>query len=399
MSNEGLSREGLQRLDHATLGFVQRGEVPGAAYAVSRDGQLHVGAVGTLSAGGARGAVQRDTIFRIASLTKPITAVATLMLVEDGKLQLDEPVDRLLPELRARRVLTRPDGPLSETVPAARPITPRDLLTFCFGLGQMLPDGPLAREAQQLAIGMGPPAPNATPAPDEWLRRLGSLPLAHQPGERWQYNTGSDVLGVLIARASGLSFGTFLQERIFQPLGMRETAFSVPEAKLERFADSYMPDVKGELVLFDRALGGQWSRPPAFESGAGGLCSTVDDYLAFAHAMLHEGEWNGVRLISRASFHALSTDQLRPQQKRGATYTPGYFETHGWGFGVGVTTAAGDPAEPAGTFGWYGGLGSSWHVSPRERMTCVYLSQRSFTSPEPPSHIRDFAVQAHAALT
>jgi CubicO group peptidase (beta-lactamase class C family) len=222
------------------------------------------------------------------------------------------------------------------------------------------------------------------PAPDEWIRRLGSLPLAYQPGERWQYNTGSDVLSVLVARASGQSFGAFLRERIFEPLGMRDTSFSVPASALARFADCYWPTSGGELASFDAAQGGQWSRAPAFESGAGGLCSTIDDYLAFTHA-LTEG-----RLLSAASLQAMTRDQLSPQQKRGAVLAPGYFDAHGWGFGVGVATRDVSAAEPAGTYGWDGGLGTAWRTLPRAGLTLIMLSQRTFSSPEPPAHIRDF---------
>lgn len=381
---------GPRRLRETMQGYVERGEVPGMVYAVRRGSQLQVEALGSLGAAGARGPVQRDTIFRISSMSKPITAVGCLLLVEQGKLQLDEPVDRLLPELAARRVLTRVDGPLEDSVPAQRPITPRDLLTFCFGFGQMLPDGPLLRAANERAIGMGPPAPDAMPAPDVWIRGLGGLPLAYQPGERWQYNTGSDVLSVLVARASGQSFGAFLREHIFEPLGMRDTTFHVPASGLARFADSYRPTPQGGLALFDAAQGGQWSRAPAFESGAGGLCSTIDDYLAFTHALTQGG------LLSSDSLQAMTTDQLSPQQKQGALLSPGYFDTHGWGFGVGVATRDVSAAEPAGTYGWDGGLGTAWRSSPRERRTLILLSQRMFSSPEPPAHIRDFLQLAAA---
>jgi CubicO group peptidase (beta-lactamase class C family) len=165
-----------------------------------------------------------------------------MILVEECKLRLDEPVDALLPELAERQVLKRLDGPLDDTVPAKRPITVRDLLTFRMGFGQImapLDAYPILKAANELQIGMGPPNPSTMPAPDEWMRRLGSLPLMHQPGERWMYNTGSDVLGVLIARASGRELPTFLRERLFEPLEMRDTGFSVPEASLDRLATSY----------------------------------------------------------------------------------------------------------------------------------------------------------------
>jgi CubicO group peptidase (beta-lactamase class C family) len=224
------------------------------------------------------GYVERDAIFHISSMTKPIIAAATMLLVEECTLRLDEPVDALLPELAERRVLKRLDGPLDDTEPAKRAITVRDLLTFRMGFGQMMapPDAyPILSAANEQQIGLGPPNPSAMPAPDEWMRRLGSLPLMHQPGERWMYNTGADVLGVLIARASGQPLEMFLRERLFEPLGMKDTGFSVPEASLGRLATSYWTEpASGKLTVYDKPRGGQWSRPPAFPSGAGGLVST-----------------------------------------------------------------------------------------------------------------------------
>src|SRR5437763_15194032 len=189
--------------------------------------------------------MRHDTIFRISSMTKPIIAVATMILLEECTLRLDEPVDRLLPELANRQVLKRLDGPLDDTVPANRPITVRDLLTFRMGFGQMMapPDAyPILKTANEQQIGMGPPSPSTMPAPEEWMRRLGQLPLMHQPGEQWMYNTGSDVLGVLIARASGQPLATVLRDRLFEPLGMTDTGFSVPEASLDPLATSYWTD-------------------------------------------------------------------------------------------------------------------------------------------------------------
>jgi CubicO group peptidase (beta-lactamase class C family) len=239
-------------------GYVGRGDVPGLVTLVSRRGELHVDAIG-MKAIGASDPMQRDTIFRISSMTKPITAAATMILVEECKLRLDEPVDALLPELTERKVLKRLDGPLDDTVPAKRPITVRDLLTLRMGFGQMMaePDAyPILSAANEQQIGMGPPSPSAMPAPDEWMRRLGRLPLMYQPGEMWMYNTGSDVLGVLIARASGQPLATFFRERLFEPLGMRDTSFSVPAHKLGRLATSYWTNFEnGELELYDEAFG------------------------------------------------------------------------------------------------------------------------------------------------
>src|SRR6266699_3991688 len=212
MSTAGLSRVRLGRMHDVMAGYVERGELPGLVTLVSRRGEVHVDVIGTQAIADLT-PMRRDTISRISSMTKPITAVATMILVEECQVRLDEPVDRWLPELAERQVLKRLDGPLDDTVPANRPITVRDLLTFRMGFGQMMapPDAyPILKAGDEQQIGMGPPSPSTTPAPDEWIRRLGTLPLMHQPGERWMYNTGSDVLGVLIARGSGQTFDAFL---------------------------------------------------------------------------------------------------------------------------------------------------------------------------------------------
>lgn len=392
MSNGGgLSKARLGRMHDVMAGYVER-EVPGLITLVSRCGGTHVDAIGT----------KRDTIFRISSMTKPITAAAAMILVEECKLRLDEPVDRLLPELARRTVLKRLDGPLEDTAPAKRPITLRDLLTFRVGFGQMMapPDAyPILTAANALQIGMGAPNPAAMPAPDEWMRRLGSLPLMHQPGEKWMYNTGSDVLGVLIARASGQAFETFLQERLFEPLGMKDTAFSVPAAKLDRFSTSYWTNFKtGKSEIFDQAEGGQWSRPPAFPSGAGGLVSTIDDYLAFGQMMLNMGKHGCERILSRPTVESMTMDHLTAEQKAVSGLVPGYFDSHGWGFGMSVVTKRESASGPFGRFGWDGGLGTSWYSDPREDMVTILMTQRAWTSPTPPNVCLDFWTAAYQAI-
>src|SRR5258708_26230742 len=223
----------------------------------------------------------------------------------------------------------------------------------------------LAANEQQ--IGMGPPSPATMPAPDEWMRRLGSLPLMLQPGEKWMYNTGFDVLGVLIARASGQPLEMFLRERIFEPLEMRDTGFSVPEASLDRLATSYWTDpTSGKLTVYDEPRGGQWSRPPSFLSGAGGLVSTIDDSLAFGQMMLSQGKHGNERLMSRLSIELMTTDQLTPEQKPGPTLISGFLVGRGWGFGVSVITKRDDIAAVPGRYGWGGGMGTSWYFHPKE---------------------------------
>jgi CubicO group peptidase (beta-lactamase class C family) len=221
----------------------------------------------------------------------------------------------------------------------------------------------------------------------------------HQPGEKWMYNTGSDVLGVLIARASGQPFEAFLRERIFEPLGMKDTAFSVPAAKLDRLATSYWTNpATASLELYDSAEGGQWSRPPAFPSGGGGLVSTVDDYLAFGQMMLEQGRHGSERILSRPSVETMTTDQLTRDQKAVSGLVPGYFDSHGWGFGVSVVTRREDLADSVGRFGWDGGLGTSWSSDPQEDLVGILMTQRAWTSPNPPDVCRDFWTLAYQAI-
>ncbi len=388
MSTGGLSKERLSRMHEVMAGYVERGDVPGLVTLVSRRGEVHVDVIGTQAIGESP-PMRRDTIFRISSMTKPIIAVATMILVEECKLRLDEPVERWLPELAERRVLKRLDGPLDETAPAKRPITVRDLLTFRMGFGQMMapPDAyPILSAANEQRIGMGPPSPSSMPAPDEWMRRLGTLPLMHQPGETWMYNTGSDVLGVLLARASGQPLETFLRQRLFEPLGMKDTGFSVPAASLDRLATSYWPDpTSGKLTVYDEAMGSQWSRPPAFPSGAGGLVSTIDDYLAFGQMMLSQGKHGNERILSRLSVELMTTDQLTPEQKAASSLISGFLDGLGWGFGVSVVTKRDDIAAVPGRYGWDGGLGTSWYSDPREDMVIILMTQCAWTSPSPPN--------------
>src|SRR5229473_6518214 len=388
MSTAGLSKMRLGRMHDVMTGYIERGDVPGLVTLVSRRGEVHVDAIGTRSIEDPA-PMRRDTIFRISSMTKPITAAATMILMEECKVRLDEPVDRLLPELANRKVLKRLDGPLDDTVPANRPITVRDLLTFRMGFGQMMapPDAyPILKAASEQQIGMGPPSPSTLPAPDEWMRRLGTLPLMHQPGEKWMYNTGSDVLGVLIARASGQPLETFLRERIFESLGMKDSGFSVPATKLDRLVTSYWTNFEtGATEIYDQPEGGQWSRPPAFPSAAGGLVSTIDDYLAFGQMMLNQGRHGSERILSRPSVETMTTDQLTPEQKAVSGLVPGYFDGHGWGFGVSVVTRRDDIAAVPGRYGWAGGLGTSWYSDPREEMVIILMTQCAWTSPSPPN--------------
>jgi CubicO group peptidase (beta-lactamase class C family) len=357
-----------------------------ALISVGDDGEA-VWAGHTALEGGAP--VARDTLFRIASMTKPVTAVAAMMLVEEGKLALDEPVDGLLPELADRRVLKRIDGPLDETEPAARPITVEDLLTFRLGLGVLFApdDWPIQRAiAERTLAGFGMPDPRNPLGPDEWMKRLGELPLMAQPGERWLYTAGSNVLGVLVARASGMSQPSFFERRIFAPLGMRDTAFYAPAAKVGRLAVAYRRE-EGQLVVHDQAAGGAWSAPPAFPAGDSGLVSTVDDFDAFSRMLLRGGLAGEHRLLSEASIAAMTRDHLTLAQRRDgeAVLGPG----RGWGYGMAVAAEENPDGAPVGAFGWNGGFGTSWIADPNSDTTVIVLTQTLFDSPEPPAVHRD----------
>jgi CubicO group peptidase (beta-lactamase class C family) len=396
--NSGFSKARLGRMHHTMAAYVEAGEVPGIVTLVSRRGEVQVDSIGTKAFGGEP--MGRDTIFRIASMTKPITAVATMILVEECKVRLDEPVDRLLPELAGRRVLARIDGPLDETVPARRPLTVRDLLTFRMGFGMILDPrdaSPISKAVADSQIQLLRPGPPYTP--DEWIKRLGSLPLMYQPGERWMYHTGSDVLGVLIARASGQPFEAFLKARIFEPLGMKDTGFSVAGAKLDRLAACYRinPQTRA-LELHDDPKSSAWAQPPVFPAGGGGLVSTIDDYHAFGLMLLNGGRHGTERVLSRHAVEVMTTDQLTADQRATATFFPGYFDSRGWGFGVSVVIRRDSVATSPGQFGWSGAFDTTWFSDPREQLVAILMTQRLAFGPQPAGIRPDFATSVYQAI-
>jgi CubicO group peptidase (beta-lactamase class C family) len=386
-SAAGLTAAGVKGLHAAAERHVGDEKVPGLVALVARGDQVHIEALGRLAVGGPP--VARDSIFRIASTTKPITAAVTLAVAAEGLIGLDEPVDRLLPELAGRKVLRRMDGPLDDTVPAARAITVRDLLTFTFGFGMLgemfaAPEPwPVVAAADELRLStIGPPDPPVPPDPDTWIAALGSLPLLAQPGERWMYNTGAQVLGVLVARAAGQPFGEVLNTRIFGPLGMRDTGFWA--ADTHRLATAYQPSPDGLVVLDEPD--GKWSSPPRFGDGAAGLVSTAGDLLAFARMLLR----GGAPVLPAGAVRAMTTDQLTPVQRARGGLLPGFFQGRSWGFCQAVYDS--------GAFGWDGGLGSSWLVDPSQDLTVIVLTQRMFESPDLPQVHRDIQAAAYAAL-
>jgi len=405
MSAAGLSKPMLNRMHRVLSGHIERNDIPGLVALVSHHDDVHVETLGTLALGdpalGDPAPMKRDTIFRIASITKLITAVAAMILVEDCKLRLDDSIEPWLPELANRRVLKSISSPLDDTVPASRAITVRDLLTYRMGFGSVMamPNTyPIQKLIREYRIGGdGPMLPSQMPTMAEWLQRLGSLPLLAQPGERWMYHVSGDVLGALIARVSGKSFGAFLRERIFDPLGMKDTAFHVPPEKIDRMPAFYLFNPQtGKLEFFEDPAKSAWSTPPLSESGGGGLVSTVDDYFAFSRMLLNKGRHGREQILSRATVDLMTSDQLTPQQREGSEI---FFGTHSsWGLGMAVDTGRSEIYHTPGRFGWTGGYGTTAYIDPREQMIAILFTQRMMDSAEPPRVFTDFWTLAYGAM-
>ena len=381
-------------------GYVERKDMPGLVALVSRGDDLFVEAFGRLSFS-KRAPMRRDSIFRIASITKPVVAVATLMLVEECKLRLDDPIDPWLPELANRRVLRSLSSEIEETVPAQRAITVRDVLTYTMGFGSIMAmpgTYPIQKYIREYRIGGdGPMLPTDYPSLDEWLRRLGSLPLIAQPGEKWMYQVSGDVLGALVARVSGKSLGSFMRERIFEPLGMKDTGFAVARNQRNRMPAFYRFNRQMNALepFEDEARSAFWNED-AFESGGGGLVSTVDDYFAFCRMLLNKGRFGREQLLSRATLELMMSDQLTPNQREGNEM---FFGSHSsWGLGAGVDIARKEIYHSLGRFGWTGGYGTTAYTDPKEGLIGVLFTQRMMDSPAPPPVFTDFWTLAYEAM-
>jgi CubicO group peptidase (beta-lactamase class C family) len=376
------------------------GRLPGLVALVSRRGAEHVDAIGTL-AFDRKEPMRRDTIFRLASVTKAITAVAAMILVEECKLRLDDAVDEFLPELANRRVLLTIDSELDDTVPAKRPITLRDLLTFRSGYGEVAflsPTCPLQRALIEAELPLSAWLFPGTP--DEYMQRIGSLPLANQPGERWLYHMSAEILGVLIARVSGVSLSAFMRERIFEPLGMNDTGFTVPEAKLARVATCYQTDFSsGEVTMLEDARNDLLARPCVFESGAGDqFVSTADDLLVFGRMLLNRGACGKERILSRLAVELMTTDQVTPEQKAASPFFENFWDSRGWGLGLSIVTRRDDVAGVPGRFGWDGAFSTSMYVDPREDMVGVLMAQCRPGALRLPPVVLDFWTSAYQAI-
>ncbi|HEX7144996.1 MAG TPA: serine hydrolase domain-containing protein [Gaiellaceae bacterium] len=334
---------------------VERGTVPGAAALVARGDDVEVAEAGE---------VERESIVRIASITKPITAAAIMILVDDGLVSLDDPIARWLPELASPLVVRTPESAIDDVVPATHPIAVEDVLTFRAGWG--FPSDFSLPAVVELFRKLPVFGPRDTP--DEWLATLAQVPMLRQPGEAWLYNTCSDVQGVLIARVSRQPLPEFLAERIFEPLGMSDTSFHVPSEKLDRLPPYRGPD-------FAPIDDGLWTEPPIFPSGAGGLVSTLSDWHRFGRMLLADGG----ALLSPESVRLITTDHLTQEQRDASTL---FLEGAGWGFGGAVAAD--------GRYGWVGGTGTSAHVASSSGTIGILLTQLQMTGPTPTQFMREF---------
>jgi CubicO group peptidase (beta-lactamase class C family) len=397
--SSGLTTDGIEALEAVLARHVAWGSLPGLVALVASGDDVHVAALGHKTFGDQE-PIGRDAIFRIASISKPIAGAAAMLLIEDGAMALDDPVGRWLPELAQPRVLRTLESSLDDTVPARRPITVEDVLSFHLGFGSIMsggPDGPypIQRAEDELDLKtLGPPWPPPDLTPDEWIARLGGLPLLDQPGARWRYNTGATVAGVLIERVAGAPLAEVLRERVFEPLGMADTGFYVPADKIGRFTTFYAPGAQdGELHVVDRP-DGWWSAPPKLPNAAASLVSTADDLWAFA-AMLAA---DGGDLLSAESVRLMMLDRMTPQERAENRIFVG--DHGGWGLMMAVPSAAG-PASSAGIpggYGWDGGSGTTWRTDAAAGLTGILLTQRQVTSPEPTEIARDFWTAAYAAI-
>jgi CubicO group peptidase (beta-lactamase class C family) len=333
---------------------VDAGAIPGGVALVGA-GNAEVVAAGAASIGGHP--MGEDAIMRIQSMTKAITSVAALRLVEAGRLELDQSLVDWLPELADRQVLRSPMAELDDTVPARRAITLRHLLTNASGYGMVIQASPLqqAMAANGTEAGPEPPAISA----DEWLRRLTELPLAFQPGEGWRYHHSFAVLGILISRVTDRPLGEHLAEDVFGPLEMTDTALWVAEAKLDRLPAAYRHG-EGGLVEIEPAGGGFYAGPPPFDVSHGELVSTARDYHRFARMLAEGGRVNGQPMISPDHLRQMASDQVPAACKTTGSFFPGFWDGMGWGFGVAVKTEG----PQRGRIGWAGGLGTDFFADP-----------------------------------
>jgi CubicO group peptidase (beta-lactamase class C family) len=389
MTCAGFDSARLDAVRTAMQRFVDSGDVAGIVTLTWRHGEIaQADALGFRDTE-SRTPMTRDTLFRIASMTKPVTSVAALMLVEEGRMALESPVAHWLPELASPRVLLDPDGSLSQTEPARRPITLLDLLTHRAGFAyHFTASNELAAAYERVFNGF-----DAHVDPARWLEHVAELPLIFHPGERWHYGIATDVLGALVQRVAGMPLGEFFRTRIFEPLGMTDTGYFVTPEQAGRLATSYVIGADRKPYVEDHPSSSRWLDRDRFQSGGGGLVSTADDYLQFARMLLGRGRlegeerMHGPRLLSHKSIDLMRSNFLTHAQRQIPAFGYPIWRAQGFGLGVAIID---DPAQQipagyrsAGSFAWPGALGTSWFADPVENMIGIMLIQRRADEPFP----------------
>ena len=369
-------QDAVQRVAHAA---VESGDIPGVVAQVWRNGELCCDVAAGLRDVERRIQMDRAAIFGLASMSKPVTVALTLVLVDEGKLRLDDPITRWAPEFAQMRVLRRPDGPLDETAPALRAITVEDLMTHRSGLAYGFLTPPPLGAALMARLGMGM---ESALAPDAWLKSLAELPLVYQPGERFNYGLSIDVLGFVVARVLGTDLRSAMRERLFAPLGMVDTDFWIPPEKRSRMAAFYVSTKPGQFTPSNVSTFTRDS-PSAYALGGQGLVSTADDYLRFARMLMHDGKLDRVRVLQSATAQSMRNNRLTAMQRQYPFLGQPF--TQGFGLGVSVITDATQPSATGsvGSFGWPGAFGGWWQADPQEDMVLLWLQQCSPAPPQP----------------
>jgi CubicO group peptidase (beta-lactamase class C family) len=388
-SDVGLSAEKLAILDKSMQAYIDKGKIAGILTLVARNGRVaHVGQHGMLDIENKK-PMRRDAIFRIYSMTKPITTAALMTLYEEGKFQLDDPVEKYIPVLAGLKVYAGKDGDSVKLVDIKRSITIRDLMRhtagFAYGLQPTSPVEQMYRDSNLL---------NRASNLDRMMEQLAKLPLINQPGEKWVYSVAVDVQGKLVEVLSGKRLDIFFQERIFEPLGMRDTGFYVPADKIDRFATNYGPNPgTNGLKPIDVPSSSPYRTPPGLYSGGGGLVSTVDDYLRFAQMMLNRGELNGKRILKAETVEQMTQNQL---SEKLTPISMGILSVPGTGFGLGVAVrVSGQPAGSVGEYYWGGAASTLFFVSPKEKMIGIVMSQ---FMPMTPTHGLEFRAKTYESI-
>ncbi len=385
--SQGMSAEKLAAIPEKIQPYIDQGKLAGAITAVARNGKIvHFEAMGSMDTERNK-PMQSDTIFRLYSMTKPVTGTAIMMLVDEGKLSLQDPVSKYIPEFAMTKVFVKEEAGKLITEPVKSPLTIQHLMMHTSGLPYPSNAHPVSRAYVKEGVNSGG---HSGLTLEEFAKKVASVPLMYQPGTEWKYGVSMDVLGRIVEVASGQRFGTFLRERIFSPLGMKDSGFQVQSSEVERFAANYGRTDDGKRLI-DDPVKSRYLTAPSQESGGGGMVGTAADYLRFAQMLLNEGELDGVRIISKASAREMTTNQMDPKLGTAPLkFIPG-INMEGVGFGY-CGAAVMDGVEqtlfgPAGVYSWGGAASTDFWIDRHQKIVGVVLTQMMPTNSYPTRRI------------